>query len=156
MWGRYPGASQIKLHKQINLGLDLQGGIHLVKPNLEELSELLKKPVTNDPEKLISAARTLCDRVQIILVSLGAEGAVMVNKDTAIHAKAVNLTLPVVNTVGCGDYLLAGYLAGSHLDMSEQLAAAVKAATAKALALVETSSWPQVQEEIDIEIHTYR
>ncbi len=59
--------------------------VALLKPNLAELETL-------------------------VLVSLGADGAVFVDADGATHAEA--RIEDVVNTVGAGDALLAGFLAG--------------------------------------------
>ena len=46
-----------------------QGGLYAIKPNLEELSQLLGTPVPNQTAAIIAAARSLCDSVKIVLVS---------------------------------------------------------------------------------------
>ena len=83
----------------------LQEGVYLVKPNLRELRELLG-PVNEDPESLAEAASILIDRGQanIVALSLGARGAIIVAQDEAwlAYAPAVKL----VSTVGAGDSFL--------------------------------------------------
>jgi 1-phosphofructokinase len=90
---------------------DAAGLPHLVKPNADELAEVLgvELHTVGDVE---SAARTLLGRgVQTVLVSLGGAGAVLVDArlPEALHGAAP--VRRVVNTVGAGDAFLAGYLA---------------------------------------------
>ena len=129
-----------------------QGGIGIIKPNLDELSELLGIDVENNVQAVISAARKLCDRVRVVIVSLAKEGAVAVAKDSAFYCRAKK-TYPVVHTVGCGDYLLAGYISVSHSgDIAEKLVAGIKVATAKARGLAGIKPWSEVQKDIEVEI----
>ena len=59
---------------------------------------------------MIAAARELIERgAHAVLVSLGPDGALLVDARTASHAEAS--IDDVVNTVGAGDALLAGFLA---------------------------------------------
>ena len=132
-----------------------QAGVGIVKPNIEELSELLGKPLENDVEMIIAAARQLCDRVKIIIVSLGQDGAIAVTKDKAVYCRT-KTHRSTVHTVGCGDYLLAGYVSVSQTaDISQKLAIGVKVATAKAWGWVETKSWHDVQKDIEVETLVY-
>jgi 1-phosphofructokinase len=129
-----------------------QGGVGIIKPNLDELSELLGRDIENDVGAVISAARKLCDRVRVVIVSLARDGAVAVTKDLAFHCRAKK-SYPVVHTVGCGDYLLAGYISVSHsIDIAEKLVAGVKVATAKACGLAGVKPWPEVQKGVEVEI----
>ncbi len=83
----------------------------LVKPNGEELAELVGSPddLEADPAAAAAAARTLVDRgVRAVLVTLGAAGALLVTADGCWTAAP-----PAVrarSTVGAGDSALAGYL----------------------------------------------
>lgn len=81
----------------------------LIKPNHEELEELVGKqlPTLND---VLEAARGLVTNgIGAVVVSLGEQGALAVDATTAIHAFAV-VSQPQ-STVGAGDCLLAGVLA---------------------------------------------
>ena len=81
----------------------------LVKPNTAELAELVGRPLATIGD-VIAAARELIERgAHAVLVSLGPDGALLVDARTASHAEAS--IDDVVNTVGAGDALLAGFLA---------------------------------------------
>jgi 6-phosphofructokinase 2 len=89
-------------------GLDV-GGLWLIKPNLRELSALLGVPL-GDPRELAELARGLlgAGRCEALLVSLGAQGALLVcaDGDTWIEAPVV----PKRSSVGAGDSLLGAML----------------------------------------------
>lgn len=88
----------------------IEAGPSLVKPNHIELSELVGRRLGTIGEAA-EAARSLTDRgIAQVLVSLGGDGALLVNKSTVVFGE---VRPPAVqNTVGAGDALLAGYLAG--------------------------------------------
>lgn len=106
----------------------------LIKPNREELAELLDRPV-RDEASLLEAGRELNQRFPIVLVTAGAEGAYAFQKG---HIWRATLTLPpdsIRSTVGCGDTFLAGFLAAHQrgLPMADSLADATATAAASAL-----------------------
>jgi len=82
----------------------------VIKPNDLELAELTGQPLTTLRD-VVEAARSLNDAgVRAVLVSLGADGAVLVESDLALHAWS-DPVAPRSN-VGAGDATLAGFLAG--------------------------------------------
>lgn len=82
----------------------------LIKPNYHELVELTGLRLTTFGDA-VSAARALCDRgVGTVLVSLGVDGALLVTGDDVLYGDSEPVT--VRSTVGAGDALLAGFLAG--------------------------------------------
>jgi 1-phosphofructokinase len=84
-------------------------GAALVKPNAAELEELVGRPLSTIGD-VIKAAREVVERgCHAVLVSLGPDGALLVDAQAASHAEAS--VADVVNTVGAGDALLAGFLA---------------------------------------------
>jgi 1-phosphofructokinase family hexose kinase len=87
------------------------GGLWAIKPNVEELAGWQGKSIADRPEEIIRAARTLTDRVDLVLVSRGRRGAIAVTADYAIARAAVKIPA-ICHTVGCGDTLLAGFLDG--------------------------------------------
>lgn len=87
------------------------GGLWAIKPNAEELAGLLGRSIIDRSEEIVRAARTLTDRVDLVLVSRGRLGAIAVTADTEV-GKAAPKIRTVYHTVGCGDYLLAGFLDG--------------------------------------------
>lgn len=97
----------------------------VIKPNLDELSELLARPLAGEDE-ILAAARTFIQRgVRTVVVSLGAQGALFVEADEAIIARPPATV--VRSTVGAGDALLAGIVAGKCQGLS--LAACARLAT---------------------------
>lgn len=132
------------------------GGLSLIKPNLEELCQLLGRPIQNEVASIVEASRSLCNSVNIILVSRGADGALAITSKDAFQCYAKTNRFNVVNTVGCGDYLLAGFLSQMDAgDIHQALLTGVKVATAKACGFSETTSWPTVDRKFDADIFTY-
>lgn len=104
------------------LAAGVEGAPALIKPNVEELRQLTGLALTTVHEVVDAAARLVDRGVGRVLVSMGAEGAVLVGPEGAIHG-AVSVDA-VRNTVGAGDTLLAGFLAGgsdSHVALSTAL-----------------------------------
>jgi 1-phosphofructokinase len=91
------------------LKVAIHGGADLVKPNEHELSELLGRPLPDFASRL-EAAVALQKKVPHVVLSLGGEGAFFLTPEAALMASAA--PVKVVSTVGAGDSLLAGYLAG--------------------------------------------
>lgn len=85
----------------------------IVKPNLDELSaycseQKIAMPGADDRERAVSGARALAARgIAEILVSLGAQGAVLFAEKGSWYAPAVPVT--VCSTVGAGDTMAAAY-----------------------------------------------
>lgn len=99
----------------------------LVKPNRHELEELVGHRLL-DVAAVVDAAGELLDGgVGIVLASLGAEGAILVDEEGAWHAVAQPVA--VLSDVGAGDASLAGYLAADG-GGSEALRRAVAWGTA--------------------------
>jgi 1-phosphofructokinase len=87
---------------------------HMVKPNAEELAEVAGRDL-NTLGDVADAAQVLLARgVQTVLISLGHNGALLVDADLPrpLHGRAT--ARRVVNTVGAGDAFLAGWLAALH------------------------------------------
>lgn len=108
--------------------------IWLVKPNVAELEEITSR-MLESASSLYEAAQHLNEQIELVLVSAGERGAYLVTRGGAWRGY---LRLPkesIVNTVGCGDALVAGFLAGavSGLSFAEALRRGVAAAGASAL-----------------------
>lgn len=128
------------------------GAAWLINPNVDELRELLGENVADRPASLVKAARRLLDKVEIVLISRGKRGAVVVTREGAWQGRCVG-SGRVLSTVGCGDYLLGGFLKGFDEASNPQAAlkTAVKVATAKAWGWTEEKSWSQARRGIRIE-----
>jgi 1-phosphofructokinase len=83
--------------------------IALIKPNHGELEGLIGRPLPTLGDVVAAATELVAAGIETVLVSLGADGAVHVDRDGATHAEA--RLDGVQNNVGAGDALLAGYLA---------------------------------------------
>jgi len=129
------------------------GSAWLIKPNVEELRELLGEQVKDGPVSLAKAGRKLLDKVEIVLISRGAKGGVVVTKNGAWQCRCAGRA-KVFSSVGCGDFLLAGLLKaledGSGTDLA--LKTAIKVATARAWGWTEKMSWLDVKSRIHVQV----
>ncbi len=96
----------------------VDAGCALIKPNETELAELTGA-APRGSEEAAEIAKRLLDRVDIVVVTLGAAGAAAVGRDGAWLARAAVASEDVVNTVGCGDAFLAGFC--TELDAGRPL-----------------------------------
>jgi 1-phosphofructokinase len=128
------------------------GTVWLIKPNVEELCELLGEQVRDAPVSLAKAGRKLLDRVEVVLISRGKKGAIVVTRKGAWRSRSVGRGR-VLATVGCGDYLLAGFLKGlkDYSGTDAALKTAIKVATAKAWGREESTTWPRAKRQIKVE-----
>jgi 1-phosphofructokinase family hexose kinase len=105
----------------------------LVKPNREELGALLGDRIEGVPAAA-RAALALCESgITMVVVSLGAEGALLASGGRVCHAVAP--AQPAENTVGSGDCLLAGVAVGLSrgLALDEVLRLGVACGTANTM-----------------------
>lgn len=82
---------------------------YAIKPNLEELSELLGRSVA-ESEAVAAARQLLGQGIHTVVVSMGAKGAVFVEADAAVWAYPP--PVEVVSTVGAGDAMVSGLVLG--------------------------------------------
>jgi 1-phosphofructokinase len=82
----------------------------VIKPNLAELSELAGREIRTEAEILQVARGLLAEGIQYVVVSMGERGALFVGNDEAVSA--VPPSVEITSTVGAGDALLAGTIAG--------------------------------------------
>jgi fructose-1-phosphate kinase PfkB-like protein len=141
-------------------GIVNSGSVWLIKPNVEELRELLGEQIRDSAADLAKAGRKLLDRVEIVLISRGKKGAIVVTKKGTWEGQACTRETGyagcrrVLSTVGCGDYLLAGFLKGlkDKSDVGFALRTAIKVATAKAWAWTDGKKWHQVERRIKVKV----
>ena len=90
----------------LNLGLQAKG-VTLFKPSLRELQELTGDTLDSDA-RCVHAARALIAQQasQMVAVSLGSEGAMLVTATNAWRAPAIQVN--VQTTVGAGDSFVGG------------------------------------------------
>lgn len=127
--------------------------VWLIKPNVGELCELLGEKIKDGPVSLVRAGRGLLEKARIILISRGSKGSVVVTKEGAWQVRCLRRGR-TFSTVGCGDYLLAGFLKGlmDKFDVKYALRTATQAATAKAWGWMESETWLQIRRQIQVKI----
>ena len=112
----------------------------LIKPNNHELGEIFGRELTSDDE-ITQAARELQRRgARNVLVSMAGDGALLLDETGAVH----RIGTPegkVVNSVGAGDSMVAGFIAGylqsGSYSYALRLGTACGSATAFSLGLAE-------------------
>jgi len=109
------------------LAAALAEGVYLAKPSLGELRQLTGAPLETEAQWRAAAAGLVSEgRAQIVALSLGEQGALLVAKEGALRAPAVAVS--VSSTVGAGDSFLAGLV--HALDRGETLKEALRRAVA--------------------------
>jgi 1-phosphofructokinase len=124
----------------------------LIKPNNHELAELFNVEV-DTKEKIIHYAKELLKTgAQNVIVSMAAEGALLVSREGVFHASAPKGT--VQNSVGAGDSLIGGFLASysknSDLVEAFRWGAAAGSATAFSLDLCKKEDVEGLLEQVKI------
>ena len=108
----------------------IKAGPTLIKPNEHELSLHFKEEF-KDLKTMIRKAESLLDTgIQMIMLSLGKEGAVFITAEEKY--KIEPLKLDVKSTVGAGDAMVAGlaYALENELNLEEMLNTAAAASSA--------------------------
>jgi 1-phosphofructokinase len=104
----------------------------VVKPNADELGDLLGRTLDTSREVRAAAGELLEGGVGRVVVSMGGEGAVFVDPDRALLARPP--TVEVRSTVGAGDAMVAGIVYGMLRGLPlEELARTATAAGAFAV-----------------------
>lgn len=93
---------------------------YLIKPNHIELAELFGRQTLSQYAIIDCAARLQEQGAQNVLVSMAGDGAVLLDENGCIH----RIKAPqgkVINSVGAGDSMVAGFLAGAGSDYDTAL-----------------------------------
>lgn len=125
----------------------------LVKPNKDELSEIFEDKIDSD-EKIVKYARKLIDQgAENVIVSLGKDGSMFVDNNIAYKAKPIEGKL--INSVGSGDSMVAGYIYGYMKGLSKidsyKLAIACGSATAFSPDIAEKNLIYQILEKVEVD-----
>jgi 6-phosphofructokinase 2 len=125
----------------------IESGVFLVKPSLHELCEWVGRELPTTDEQT-AAARALVDAgvAEVVVVSLGPDGAIMVTADEAVQVPA--LEVEVRSAVGAGDSMVAGLVVGllQERSLRDALALGIACGTA---ALLTAGSRVCRREDID-------
>ncbi|OCA82750.1 1-phosphofructokinase [Pseudobacillus wudalianchiensis] len=88
----------------------LQHKPFFIKPNHHELGELFQTSIQSKEQAIHLAKKLMEKGIENVIISMAGEGALFVNKDIVLSAKPPQGQ--VKNSVGAGDSMVAGFLAG--------------------------------------------
>ncbi|QEH67006.1 1-phosphofructokinase [Cellulosilyticum sp. WCF-2] len=150
----YKDIMKMLANKNINVVVDatkdlllnvLQYKPFLIKPNHIELAEMFNVTLNSDDD-IVTYARKLQEMgAQNVLISMGGDGSILITNE----GEVVKISVPegtVINTVGSGDSMVAGFIAG-YLK-TKDLKQALKFATATGSATA-FSTWLATSDKID-------
>ena len=123
----------------------------LIKPNNHELGEIVGRELATD-EEIVAAARTLQTKgARNVLVSMAGAGALLLDE----HGETHRIGCPkgkVINSVGAGDSMVAGFVAGwmqtGSYRFALRLGTACGSATAFSLGLATKDKINELLEQI--------
>jgi 6-phosphofructokinase 2 len=115
------------------LRVGIQGCPDAIKPNVHELSRLVGKELKGIDEIISAAKRVREQGTEIVLVSMGAKGILLVAEKEQYLASPPEVE--VKNTIGAGDSAVAGFVYGlvEGKSLKEALTYAVAAGTSTTL-----------------------
>ena len=123
----------------------------LVKPNNHELGEIVGRRLTTDAEIVAAAAVLQSKGARNVLVSMAGEGALLLDEKGCTH----RIGCPkgqVVNSVGAGDSMVAGFVAGylqsGDYNTALRLGTACGSATAFSLGLAKKADIDALLKEL--------
>jgi 1-phosphofructokinase family hexose kinase len=103
---------------------------YLVKPNVVEAEEMTGQEISSDADALAAAEFFLRQGIELVALSLGADGLLLASKELAVWARPP--CVQARNPVGAGDALLAGIasaLAGPSTALRAGPSAPLRAGT---------------------------
>lgn len=135
--------------KEVRVVVDAEGKLlenalkyrpFIIKPNAEELGELFDVVIENPQSAAKYAKKLINAGAGNVLVSMGRDGAVLIDRNGTEHFCAA-FSGKTVNTVGAGDSMVAGFIAGyertGDFDYALRLGTAAGSATAFSEGLAE-------------------
>ena len=104
----------------------------LIKPNQDEMEQLFGKKITNEEELIEKGLELYKKGIAYVVISLGSDGSILISPSGVY--KAIVPKIEAVNTVGCGDTMIAGFAVGLLKNWEDehilQFASAISAANA--------------------------
>jgi 1-phosphofructokinase family hexose kinase len=114
------------------LKIGIEGRPYCIKPNENELARLVGQELRDEQQILDAARDVVAGGVEIVAVTLGEPGALVVTQSGAIRARTPSVD--VRSKVGAGDSFLAGFVLG--LSNGDSLETATRLGTAAGTAAV--------------------
>jgi 6-phosphofructokinase 2 len=138
------------------LKVGIQARPNVIKPNIHELSELVGRELTEIGEILAAAREVNGQGVEIVLVSMGGRGILLVADGK--EYLGVPPAVKVESTVGAGDSSVAGFISGlvRGKDLKQCLKYAVAAGTATTLqqgtALCQMKDFQRIVAQVSLQV----
>ena len=111
----------------------------LIKPNKEELGEIFNTQIETTKQVLEYSKKLQQEGAKNVLISLGKEGAILLDENGKIYQKENIKAIKRINTEGAGDSMVAGFIAGykqfQDYEKALQMGMAAGTATANSLYL---------------------
>ena len=149
-----------KVKADVEIVLDTRGNLlqenmhnnFFIKPNIHELREMFGGKIETKSE-IVEKCKFFLERgIKNVILSRGGEGALLINKDCVLEASVPKGNL--INSIGAGDSMVAGFIAGyvkgMPLEDSFRLAVASGSATAYSYGLAEEELVNRLYSEINI------
>ncbi|MGB8451053.1 MAG: 1-phosphofructokinase [Anaerocolumna sp.] len=133
----------IKIAKQYNkkVILDTSGKLleesleakpSMIKPNMDEIRMLTGRELDSEDDLIKAAFEIQKSGIEVVVISCGSDGSIIVCEEGVYRAYVPEVA--TVNTVGCGDAMIAGFAVGFSRGMpmieTIKLASAISAANA--------------------------
>ena len=91
------------------LAVAMEHGVYMIKPNLREMRDLVGVELLNQNDWIIAARAYInAGKVEVVALSLGHLGALLVTRDQALRSQA--LPIKPVSAVGAGDSFLGAMI----------------------------------------------
>lgn len=110
-----------------------------VKPNKEELEDLFNNPIVTLEDVIVGGKRLQAQGIRYVVISLGAEGAMLICEEGCFHSRPPKLE--AVNTVGCGDSMVAAFAVAIEKGKSPKDCLAYAVAVSATNALSDRTGW---------------
>lgn len=148
------------IKENVKIVLDTRGNLlqdniynnFFIKPNIHELRDMFSEKLETKEEIVKKCSFFLERGVKNVIISQGGNGALLVNKEFILEASVPKGKL--INSIGAGDSMVAGFIAGHVKKMSVEeafrLAVAAGSATAYSYGLAEKDFIEKLYEEINI------
>ncbi len=111
----------------------------LIKPNKQELEEIFNVKISNKDEAIEYARKLKEKGAKNVLISLGEDGAILVDENNESHRISAIKGVKRISTVGAGDSVVAGFVAGyqkyENYEKALKMSMAAGGATANSIFL---------------------
>lgn len=104
----------------------------MIKPNMDEIRMLTGRELNSHEDLVEAALQIRRSGIEVVVISCGSDGSLIACEEGVYRASVPRVD--AVNTVGCGDSMIAGFAAGFSRGLSMvdtiKLASAISAANA--------------------------